>query len=93
VGAGAGNVLTKATKWAAVAFFALVIVLSVLYSRSAGQDSLRVSESLKQSQPSQSTPVAMPALTNEAALTTTNAASPESSQPGAEANPAETPEQ
>ena len=80
VGAGAGNVLTKATKWAAITFFILVILLAVLYSRSAGRDSVIVSESLKDATPTQTTPtVTLPdTLTNTVTTPATNAAAPES---------------
>ena len=87
VGAGAGNVLTKATKWAAIAFFVLVIILSMLYSRSAFRDSAIVSESLEQTTPSQGTPtLTLPdSVTNSVSEPSTNAAAPESSETPEEA--------
>jgi preprotein translocase subunit SecG len=59
VGAGAGNVLTKATKWAAITFFGLVIALSLLYTKSANRDSNIVKEKLEATS-TQTAPVALP---------------------------------
>jgi len=59
VGAGAGNVLTKATKWAAIMFFGLVIVLSLLYTKSANRDSNIVKEQLG-STPTKAAPAVIP---------------------------------
>lgn len=92
VGAGAGNVLTKATKWSAIMFFGLVIVLSLLYTRNATRDSLIVKEGLD-STPTQSTPVSLP--TDATPITIPEQApaetpAPDSSEAAPEATPAET---
>ncbi len=59
VGSGAGNVLTKATKWAAIMFFVLVIVLSLLYTKSANRNSIIVKEQLEAT-PVKTAPAAVP---------------------------------
>jgi preprotein translocase subunit SecG len=64
VGAGAGNVLTKATKWAAITFFVLVIVLSQLYMRSANRNSIIVKERLEAT-PVKTAPAAVPQDLNQ----------------------------
>lgn len=46
IGAGAGNVLTKATKWSAVVFFVLLIALSQLHTRNARSNVSAVSQAL-----------------------------------------------
>ncbi len=38
IGAGAGNVLTKATKYSAIVFFILIVSLSLLHSKYAKRD-------------------------------------------------------
>lgn len=68
-GAGSGNVLTKATKYAAVAFFALAVVLSVLQTRLYHQGESKFREELQQqgqTPPPAAVPpaVAMPEGTN-----------------------------
>lgn len=62
IGAGSGNVLTKVTKYAAIAFFLLVIVLSLLYTNYAKRDTLVVEQVLEKSPPAQTTPVALPSV-------------------------------
>lgn len=95
VGAGAGNVLTKATKWSAITFFALVITLSVLYSRSVGRESVIVSEELKQTAPSQTAPaITIPdTLTNAVAVPVPGTAAPESPSPAEEPAPTDSTDQ
>lgn len=78
-GAGSGNVLTKATKFTAVIFFVLAIVLSILWQKEKGSGGAALERALGQSAPAaeQATnpeapaanaPVELPEL-----LTTTNA--------------------
>src|ERR1051326_8449487 len=49
-GAGSGNFLTKATKYAAIVFFGLAIVLSVLQSNYANRAGSQFQQLLKQGQ-------------------------------------------
>jgi len=46
IGAGAGNVLTKATKYSAIVFFVLIVSLSLLHSNYAQRDVRAVSEQI-----------------------------------------------
>jgi preprotein translocase subunit SecG len=62
-GAGSGNFLTKATKYAAGLFFALAIVLSVIQSWRAHQPGSAFLESVKQHQQDQQSIAAPPAAT------------------------------
>jgi preprotein translocase subunit SecG len=76
-GAGSGNVLTKTTKYAAVGFFVLAAVLSVLQSRLYHQSSSEFRRELEQqrNQAPAPPPAAAPSTENrqtpEAPLTTT----------------------
>src|SRR5207237_2317600 len=49
-GAGSGNVLTKATKYAGIAFFALAVVLSILETYRSNHTSSEFAEKFKQHQ-------------------------------------------
>ena len=60
-GAGSGNVLTKATKYAAGIFFALAIILSVLQSYRAHQPGSAFMERVKETQNAQPAMTAPPA--------------------------------
>lgn len=51
IGAGAGNVLTKATKWSSIVFFVLIITLSILHSKNARSGVTAVSEQLANQKP------------------------------------------
>jgi preprotein translocase subunit SecG len=82
-GAGAGNPLTKITKYAAVTFFGLLIVISLLQksARSGGSDfRSRVEQESKQVVPSANTPPPAPASSASAPavnlLTSTNVSAP-----------------
>jgi len=83
IGAGAGNVLTKATKWSAIVFFVLIVSLSLLHSNNAKRNVAEVSRKLEQQQdttPKNAPPMALPSplaapLTSSA--TPTNVALPD----------------
>src|SRR5438128_90914 len=47
-GAGSGNFLTKATKWSAVVFFALALLLSIMQSHHARQPGTQFRRNLEQ---------------------------------------------
>jgi preprotein translocase subunit SecG len=47
IGAGAGNVLTKATKYAAIVFFVLIVSLSLLHANYAKRDVTAVAEQIE----------------------------------------------
>ncbi len=92
VGAGAGNVLTKATKWAAIMFFVLVIVLSLLYTKSKTRDSVIVKEGLE-STPVKTAPAVLPKdlsgiTVEQPATPSTTTSAPAATVPPAEAVPA-----
>jgi preprotein translocase subunit SecG len=79
-GAGAGNPLTKITKYAAVTFFSLLIVISVLQksSRSGKSDSFRTLVEQENKQVTPAPTQAAPAGTTPAVnlLTSTNVSAP-----------------
>lgn len=87
IGAGAGNVLTKATKWSAVVFFVLIVALSQLHSRNARSGVTDVSQQLAKQKPesAKTVPVATTPLTLTNPLTSlalpTNTPAPESTTP------------
>lgn len=56
IGAGAGNVLTKATKWSAVVFFVLLVSLSQLHARHARSNVSAVSAALANQKAAAKTP-------------------------------------
>lgn len=62
-GAGSGNALTKATRYAATFFVGMAIVLSLLWSRQAGSASRRLEQAIQQ-QTSTPPPVQLPTGTN-----------------------------
>ena len=47
IGAGAGNVLTQATKYAAIVFFVLIVSLSLLHANYAKRDVTAVAEQIE----------------------------------------------
>lgn len=62
IGAGAGNVLTKATKYAAIVFFVLIVSLSLLHANYAKRDVTAVAEQIElQKATSPQTPIPQPA--------------------------------
>ena len=72
-GAGSGNFLTKATKYAAIAFFVLAIVLSVMQNHYSHRNISEFENQLKQpqNQPAMPSPVsAAPTVTPGAAPAT-----------------------
>jgi preprotein translocase subunit SecG len=79
-GAGAGNPLTKITKYAAVTFFSLLIVISVLQksNRSGKSDSFRTLVEQENKQVTPAPTQAAPAGTTPAVnlLTSTNVSAP-----------------
>jgi preprotein translocase subunit SecG len=90
-GAGSGNVLTKITKWFAIAFFALAVILSVLQKNYHGRGVSTFEKSLEQPLPTRSSPVTPPAGTPPPAASAPNSAAGQLtssnllSTPGAEA--------
>lgn len=78
-GAGAGNVLTKATKYATVAFFALLLVIGLAQSKVFKKDAKGFRDAVEQESkqagtalpPQNATPAVAPAVSNQ--LTTTAA--------------------
>jgi preprotein translocase subunit SecG len=79
IGAGAGNVLTKATKWSAITFFVLIISLSLLHARNAEQDVNAVAAEIEQQQSAApAAPVEIPTSGLLDLQSSTNAATPES---------------
>lgn len=80
-GAGAGNPLTKITKYAAVTFFALLIIISLLQrnTRSSGTDSFRSIMEQESRQPvtvPEPTPAAAAPAAGVNLLTSTNVSAP-----------------
>ncbi len=74
-GAGSGNVLTKVTKWSAVAFFVLVILLGTVHDRlSQGTDVSAFAKKvqLQQQQSATMTPPVAPPAARPAAVAATN---------------------
>src|SRR5579862_3436151 len=74
-GAGSGNFLTKATKYAGVLFFALAILLSVMQSHRAhepGSDFLERVKEQQNQQPTLSAPPTPPSTSQPASGATTN---------------------
>jgi preprotein translocase subunit SecG len=69
-GAGSGNFLTKATKYAAIVFFATAILVSVLYNIHSRQSG---SEFRRQMQQGQQAPITVPATAPSTAPGTTPA--------------------
>ena len=59
-GAGSGNALTKITKYAAIAFFALAILIGFLQDRSHRDNSASFENQVQQQQQQQSMPMAAP---------------------------------
>ena len=97
-GAGAGNVLTKATKYATVAFFVLLVVIGLAQSRVFKKDAKGFKEAVEQQSkqtgvslpPPTSTPATAPAVTPAVSnvLTTTAAALTNLPSAAAATNPA-----
>ena len=80
-GAGSGNVLTKATKYAAGAFFILAILLSVLQSYRAHQPGSEFLQRVKAVQSEQPTIAAPPAATPPPAAAQPAASTPATNAP------------
>lgn len=90
IGAGSGNVLTKATKVSATAFFVLIVSLSVLHANYAKKDVTGVAGELQAQGAATPAPApVMPVITNS---TATPAAAPvgEIPVPTSTTTPAET---
>jgi len=71
-GAGTGNVLTKITKYATVAFFLLAVIVGVLQSNfyhQPGKEFQRKVEQQAKEAPAATTPAAAPALTSTNLMT------------------------
>jgi preprotein translocase subunit SecG len=86
IGAGAGNVLTKATKYSAIVFFVLIVSLSLLHSNYARRDVTSVAaqiEAQKSTSP-QAVPAPSVQLPN---LTISTSAAPVTSTSAPVANP------
>jgi preprotein translocase subunit SecG len=62
-GSGSGNFLTKATKYSVIAFFALAVVISILYNHYLHRESSQFEQLLKapQNQPQAAPPAQTPA--------------------------------
>lgn len=95
IGAGAGNVLTKATKYAAIVFFVLIVSLSLLHANYAKRDVTAVAEQIelqKATSPQTPIPQTAPQLpdlsssTSAEPATSTNPA-PNTSEPPADQQP------
>lgn len=63
-GAGSGNALTKATRYAATIFMCLAIALSLLWSRFSGATGRRLEQVIQQ-QAGATPPVQLPSVTNQ----------------------------
>lgn len=74
-GAGSGNFLTKATKWAGGIFFVLAISLALMQSHRAHSNQSNV-ERLMQQQQSQPAPIALPPATTPASTPSTPVVTP-----------------
>jgi preprotein translocase subunit SecG len=93
IGAGAGNVLTKATKYAAITFFVLIVSLSLLHANNAKKGVLDVTRELSQQGPATpetpvTQPVEFPKLTVSTSTTPATATSPAATNPPATTEPA-----
>lgn len=74
-GAGSGNFLTKATKWAGGIFFVLAIALALLQSYRAHQPGSEFQKLLQQQQ-NQPAPISLPPATTPAPAANTPAVNP-----------------
>jgi len=96
-GAGSGNVLTKATKYTAGAFFVLAIILSLLQTNYFRRDDIAIRKAMKAeanqpAAPAPTTPAASaPGASAPALETPPAAAAPEMPAPEAPATPAPAP--
>ena len=96
IGAGAGNVLTKATKYSAVLFFVLIVSLSLLHARYARRNVVGVSQQLETQkaatpQTAPANPLATPAPAAEmpaAPLSSPGAPAPATPAPTTDSKPA-----
>jgi preprotein translocase subunit SecG len=89
IGAGAGNVLTKATKYAAIVFFVLIVSLSLLHANYAKRDVTAVAEQIelqKATSPQTPIPQTAPQLPDLSSSTSTNPAATTSEPPAAPRN-------
>ena len=73
-GSGTGNVLTKATKWATITFFALLLVIGILQGRVYNKDSKRFKQAVEEQSKGGglTSPVAAPATAPAAAPVASN---------------------
>jgi len=73
-GSGTGNVLTKATKWATITFFALLLVIGILQNRVYNKDSKRFKQAVEEQSKGGglTPPVAAPATAPAAAPVVSN---------------------
>ena len=91
-GAGSGNVLTKITKYAAVIFFVLALVLSVMQSHVYYRTHREFQNAIEKPSGGPSTAVTPPAAAPTTPTTTPSAPAVEATNvPAAPANPAATP--
>jgi len=93
-GAGSGNLLTKITKWAAVAFFGLALVIAILQSHSGEKSQLQRQKQMIEEQASKlPTTQQAPAAAPTTAPTTAPAQTAPATAPAtAPTTPAENPE-
>lgn len=95
IGAGAGNVLTKATKYAAIVFFVLIVSLSLLHANYAKRDVTAVAEQIelqKATSPQTPIPQTAPQLPDLSSSTsaepaTSTSPAPNTSEPPADQQP------
>jgi preprotein translocase subunit SecG len=92
-GAGSGNALTKMTKYAAGAFFVLVVLISILAQGAFKRNTAAFDENLKKqvSKQMESRPVVAPAQSNSFVPLTTPATNGPAAKPAAPAAPAPAP--
>jgi len=94
IGAGAGNVLTKATKYAAIVFFVLIVSLSLLHANYAKRDVTAVAEQIelqKATSPQTPIPQTAPQLPVISSSTSAEPATSTSPAPTTSETPADPP--
>lgn len=92
IGAGAGNVLTKATKYAAIVFFVLIVSLSLLHANYAKRDVTAVAEQIelqKATSPQTPIPQTTPQLPGLSSSTSAEPATSTSPAPTTSETPAD----
>jgi preprotein translocase subunit SecG len=93
IGAGAGNVLTKATKYSAIVFFVLIVSLSLLHSNYSRRNVTAVSAAIAAQTPAanqatQPPAIALPDMKSSTNPATTNSqAVPATTTPATPASP------